>query len=62
MAKFRSKLKRKHGGKQWIKGQSSISNPEITTHRAKAQSRFFQSNISLGKKLLFLINTIAIIN
>lgn len=49
MTKFRSKLKRKNGGKQWAKGQSSISNPGTTTHRAKAQSRFFQSNISLGK-------------
>uniref|UniRef100_W4VRP4 Uncharacterized protein n=1 Tax=Corethrella appendiculata TaxID=1370023 RepID=W4VRP4_9DIPT len=48
MAKFRSKLKKKQGGKKWIRGQSSTSNPEITKHRAKAKSRFFQTNLSLA--------------
>lgn len=49
MGKFRSKLKRKTKGKHWAHGQSATSNPQINKHRAKARSRFFQSNLSLGK-------------
>lgn len=49
MGKFRSKLKRKTKGKQWSRGQSATSNPTINKHRAKARSRFFQPNLSLGK-------------
>lgn len=45
MTKFRSKLKKKAGAKKVVKGQSSISNPEVTKHRSKAKSRFFQSNL-----------------
>ncbi|CRL05121.1 CLUMA_CG017972, isoform A [Clunio marinus] len=45
MTKFRSKLKKKTGTKKVAKGQSSISNPEVTKYRSKAKSRFFQSNL-----------------
>lgn len=45
MTKFRSKMKKKVGTKKVAKGQSSISNPEVTKHRAKAKSRFFQSSL-----------------
>ena len=49
MTKFRSKLKKKAGAKKVVKGQSSISNPEVTKHRSKAKSRFFQSNLLIRK-------------
>ncbi|KAG5671610.1 hypothetical protein PVAND_001803 [Polypedilum vanderplanki] len=45
MTKFRSKLKRKNGGKKVQKGQSSLSNPEVNKHRLKARSRFFSTNL-----------------
>ncbi|XP_055540871.1 RRP12-like protein [Wyeomyia smithii] len=48
MGKFRSKLKKKVGGKRWARGQASNSNPETNKHRAKAKSRFFQANLSLA--------------
>nr|XP_019560986.2 RRP12-like protein [Aedes albopictus] len=48
MSKFRSKLKKKVGGKRWSRGQASTSNPETSKHRAKAKSRFFQANLSLA--------------
>lgn len=48
MGKFRSKLKRHTKGKLWGHGQSATSNPEKKKHRNKAQSRFFQSNLSLA--------------
>lgn len=48
MGKFRSKLKKKPGAKRWGRGQSSNSNPETNKHRAKAKSRFFQTNLSLA--------------
>lgn len=49
MTKFRSKLKKKTGTKNVAKGQSSISNPEVTKYRSKAKSRFFQSSLLIGK-------------
>lgn len=49
MTKFRSKLKKKAGTKQVSKGQSSISNPGVTKFRAKAKSRFFQSNLLISE-------------
>jgi ribosomal RNA-processing protein 12 len=49
MAKYRSKLKRKSGAKQWARNQSSTSNPTTNKHRAKATSRFFQANLNSGK-------------
>jgi ribosomal RNA-processing protein 12 len=49
MTKFRSKLKKKVGTKKVAKGQSSISNPEVTKHRAKAKSRFFQSSLLISE-------------
>ncbi|XP_052868998.1 RRP12-like protein [Anopheles cruzii] len=48
MSKFRSKLKKKVGGKRWRRGTASSTNPEINKHRTKAKSRFFQSNLSLA--------------
>uniref|UniRef100_A0A2M4A4V3 Uncharacterized protein n=1 Tax=Anopheles triannulatus TaxID=58253 RepID=A0A2M4A4V3_9DIPT len=48
MGKFRSKLKKKVGGKRWKRGNASSSNPEVNKHRIKAKSRFFQSNLSLA--------------
>ncbi|XP_035894909.1 RRP12-like protein [Anopheles stephensi] len=48
MSKFRSKLKRKDGSKRWKKGSASSSNPQESKHRAKAKSRFFQTNLSLA--------------
>ncbi|XP_053679622.1 RRP12-like protein [Anopheles nili] len=48
MSKFRSKLKRKNGSQRWKKGSASSSNPTESKHRAKAKSRFFQSNLSLA--------------
>ncbi|XP_053692986.1 RRP12-like protein [Sabethes cyaneus] len=48
MGKFRSKLKKKVGGKRWAHGQASNSNPVTNKHRAKAKSRFFQANLSLA--------------
>lgn len=48
MSKFRSKLKKKVGGKRWSRGHASTSNPETNKHRAKAKSRFFQANLSLA--------------
>lgn len=49
MGKFRSKLKSHTKGKKWTRGTSSTSNPTNQKHRAKAKSRFFQPNLSLGK-------------
>ncbi|KAH8402804.1 hypothetical protein KR222_007551 [Zaprionus bogoriensis] len=48
MGKFRSKLKRHGKGKNWNKGQSSISNPDQMKHRLKAKSRFFQPNLNMA--------------
>ncbi|KAJ6631724.1 RRP12-like protein [Pseudolycoriella hygida] len=48
MGKFRSKLKRHSKGKLWGHGQSATSNPAKKKHRTKAQSRFFQPNLSLA--------------
>lgn len=52
MTKFRSKYKKKDGAKKLQKGQSSISNPEVTKHRSKAKSRFFQSSLLIGEFIL----------
>lgn len=61
MGKFRSKLKRSGKGKNWKSGQSSTCNPENKKHRNMAKSRFFQTNLSLGKKILYLLFSYIII-
>jgi len=38
MAKFRKKLKSK--GKRWVKGQSSVTNPDSKKYRSQAQINF----------------------
>lgn len=38
MAKFRKKLKSK--GKRWVKGQSSVTNPDSKKYRSQAQMNF----------------------
>lgn len=53
--KFRSKLKKKSGTKQVAKGQSSISNPGVTKHRAKAKGKFFQSNLIISEYSLGIL-------
>ncbi|XP_034255302.1 RRP12-like protein [Thrips palmi] len=49
MTKIRTRVKGK--GKRWLKGQSSISNPESKKFRDAARSRFFQENLATESKL-----------
>lgn len=39
MAKFRKKLNSK-GSKRWVKGQSSVTNPDSKKYRSQAQMNF----------------------
>ncbi|XP_022172679.1 RRP12-like protein isoform X2 [Myzus persicae] len=54
MAKFRKKLKSK--GKRWVKGQSSVTNPDSKKYRSQAQMNFckpiFGTIRNEGKSLL----------
>ncbi|XP_060843061.1 RRP12-like protein [Rhopalosiphum padi] len=54
MAKFRKKLKSK--GKRWVKGQSSVTNPDSKKYRSQAQMNFckpiFGTALNDGKSLL----------
>lgn len=45
MGKFRKKLKSK--GKRWVKGQSSVTNPESKKYRLQAQMNFGKPMIGM---------------
>lgn len=49
MAKFRKKLKSK--GKRWVKGQSSVTNPDSKKYRSQAHMNFCKP--IFGKYLKF---------
>jgi len=52
MAKFRKKLKSK--GKRWVKGQSSVTNPDSKKYRSQAHMNFCKP--IFGKYLTFYMN------